>query len=179
MSTKRLASWPRLCKWLRLDTFFDAWFLLLERSRAALHQVRKYGLPRGHRWHRRRTGYLPQLEGMELRLLMTTPTLSFVRSSESVHYNASDLVVSVLLSPANATATVTVKYSTSGGTAVAGTDFTGISNQTLTFLPGHTQENFTVAMLDHKESSNVNFSLQLSSPSNAALGSAITDGLCL
>jgi hypothetical protein len=71
---------------------------------------------------------------MELRVLMTGPTISFVNATDSVHYNATYLDVPVVLSSSSA-ATVTVQYYTSDGTT-----FTGINSSTLTFLSGVTQE---------------------------------------
>jgi RHS repeat-associated protein len=173
MSFKSSVKWSVLRQWFNAHAFFDGWFVLLERSREAFHGLLDCALP-GNRElaKRRRPRYLPQCEGMEARLVPST--LNFVNTTQSVNYNATLLQAQVSLDTSSSD-TITVEYSTDNGTASAGTDFMGISNNTLTFLPGVTLMDFTVTMLDHKESSNVNFSLQLSSPSNAALGSAITD----
>jgi uncharacterized delta-60 repeat protein/uncharacterized repeat protein (TIGR01451 family) len=42
----------------------------------------------------------------------------------------------------------TVHYATTNGTAIAGTNYVAITNNTLTFLPGETTKNFSVQVLD-------------------------------
>ncbi|SDJ04544.1 Calx-beta domain-containing protein [Frankineae bacterium MT45] len=74
----------------------------------------------------------------------------------------------VTLTPAS-TATVTVNYSTSNGSAVAGTDFTATSG-TLTFAPGTTSQTVSVAITANSASTvDRYYYLSLGSPVNASL----------
>ena len=69
------------------------------------------------------------------------------------------------------TSTVTVNYATANGTATAGSDYTATSG-TLSFAAGETSKTITVSVLGDKTvESNENFTLVLSSPSGATLGS--------
>ena len=66
--------------------------------------------------------------------------------------------------------TVTVAYSTSNGTAAAGSDYTAASG-TLTFAPGQTTATFGVALLDDAlDEAGETVLLTLSSPTNSTLG---------
>src|SRR5208283_216604 len=109
MSRKSFASRPGLRKWLNPCTYLDGWFTLLERSRAALHHLLDYGFPaKSGSSYQRRPSYLPQVEGLEMRTLMSI-TVQFIHSTDSVNYNATLLDVTVRLSSLP-TATVTVDY---------------------------------------------------------------------
>jgi chitinase len=92
-----------------------------------------------------------------------------------VDNSAGNINVPVLLGgPEGATSasTVTVKYTTTNGSAVAGTDYTSTSG-TLTFGPGQTVQNITVPIIDRSGvAPSRSFGITLSSPSNAV----ITDG---
>ena len=67
---------------------------------------------------------------------------------------------------------VTVNYSTSDGTAIAGNDYT-FDNGTLTFAPTVTSMTVPITILsDAIDEENETFSLNLSSPTNAVLGTA-------
>jgi chitinase len=103
----------------------------------------------------------------------TTPGL-YVRDAV-VDANAGSIDVPVLLGgPAGATSssTVTVKYATTNGSAVAGTDYTATSG-TLTFGPGETVKNVVVPIIDRSGSAPTRrFGVVLSTPNNAV----ITDG---
>ena len=75
----------------------------------------------------------------------------------------------VSLSPASGQA-VTVVYTASAGTAELGTDFGGASTGTLTFSPGDTSEQVTVAVNgDTAAEADETFTVVLSSPTNATL----------
>src|SRR5207244_1125639 len=64
---------------------------------------------------------------------------------------------------------VTVHYATADGTALAGRDYTAASG-TLTFNPGVTSQAVNVTVLHNASlSSNVTFTLQLTSPSGGTL----------
>ncbi|MCB0000815.1 MAG: hypothetical protein KDE56_33860, partial [Anaerolineales bacterium] len=66
--------------------------------------------------------------------------------------------------------TVTVAYSTSNGTAAAGSDYTAASG-TLTFAPGQTTATFGVVLLDDAlDEAGETVLLTLSSPTNSTLG---------
>ena len=104
---------------------------------------------------------------------VATPGL-YVRDAV-VDTSAGTVRIPVLLGgPAGAisASTVTVKYTTSNGSAVAGTDYT-TSSGTLTFGPGETVKNITVPIIDRSGAApSRSFSITLSKPSNAV----ITDG---
>ncbi len=66
--------------------------------------------------------------------------------------------------------TVTTTLDTQDGTAVAGLDYTALSNLTLTFPPGTTSQTANVTVLgDDLDEDDETFTLRLSSPTNAAL----------
>ena len=68
-------------------------------------------------------------------------------------------------------APVTVDYLSSDGTALAGDDYTALDG-TLTFAPGETQKVIAIALVnDTLVESDETFTLTLSSPTGAALGS--------
>jgi hypothetical protein len=73
---------------------------------------------------------------------------------------------------AASTSTVTVAVKTVNGTAVAGTDYTALSS-TLTFAPGVTSQTVTVTILGRTLGKvNKSFTVVLSSPTNAGLGTS-------
>lgn len=83
--------------------------------------------------------------------------------------NATRFQVTVNLSKASSQA-VSVQYSTVNGTAIAGTDYTGITNGTLTFATGTTQQTITVLVTaDSSVETNETFSIVLSNPTNATI----------
>jgi len=68
--------------------------------------------------------------------------------------------------------TVTVAYSTTDGTATAGSDYEGVSG-TVSFAPGETSKTITVAILgDTTLEPNETFFVNLSAPTNAAIGNS-------
>jgi chitinase len=67
------------------------------------------------------------------------------------------------------TQTVTVVFSTGGGTAVAGTNYTAVTNQTLTFSPGEGVVEVDVPVMDDGiPDPTLTVGLTLSSPSSNA-----------
>jgi Ca2+-binding RTX toxin-like protein len=77
----------------------------------------------------------------------------------------------VTLSQAS-TSTVTVKFATSNGSAIAGSDYTS-SNGTLTFTPGQTTKTIAIPILNNNiNEPNETFNVVLSNPSNAVLSDA-------
>ena len=77
---------------------------------------------------------------------------------------SSSAVFTVTLNPSNAT-TSSVTFATADGTAIAGTDYSAVS-QTLTFTPGQIQQTIAVPLLV-SGGGQKNFFGQLSSPSGA------------
>ncbi|HYG83090.1 MAG TPA: Calx-beta domain-containing protein, partial [Pyrinomonadaceae bacterium] len=72
---------------------------------------------------------------------------------------------------------VTVKYATADGTALAASDYTALSLRTMTFAPGETGQTVTVPVRgDTLDEANENFKLVLSAPVNATL--ADSQGVC-
>jgi len=73
--------------------------------------------------------------------------------------------------------TVTVKYATVNGSAVAPADYTALPLATLTFLPGQTARTINApARGDALDETNETFKLLLSSPTNATVG--VGQGTC-
>ena len=100
------------------------------------------------------------------------PTLSIANASAE---EGEDVVFTVSLSHPAADA-VTLQYSTADGTATAGTDYTGVTNQVLTITSGATSATLTIATTeDAVDEPDETFTVTLSNPSsNAELGSAKT-----
>jgi hypothetical protein len=81
---------------------------------------------------------------------------------------AANVIFTVKLS-APSSKPVTVKYATSNGTAIAGSDYTAVSG-TLTFAPGKTSKTIKVPVKgDRTAESNETFFINLSAPSNVQL----------
>ncbi|MBR7746816.1 retention module-containing protein, partial [Undibacterium baiyunense] len=72
------------------------------------------------------------------------------------------------------TATVSVNYATANGSAVAGSDFTPVAGN-IVFAPGETTKTISVPITADRIFENLeNFSVNLSNPSNALIGSGST-----
>jgi Ca2+-binding RTX toxin-like protein len=70
-----------------------------------------------------------------------------------------------------------VKYSTTGGTATSGTDFTAVSNGTVTITAGNTTGTATVQVTgDTAPEPNESFTVTLSNPTNAAINDGSATG---
>lgn len=68
------------------------------------------------------------------------------------------------------TGSSTVKYLTTGGTAIKGTDYTGHPLTTVTFAPGETTKQVTVKVLgDNVDEPNETFFVKLSAPTGATI----------
>jgi probable HAF family extracellular repeat protein len=73
----------------------------------------------------------------------------------------------------NSASTITLRYSTSNGTAVAGVDYVVVPSSLMVFTPGVTAQTVSVTVNGNtNDSGNLTFFLNLASPSNAV----ITDG---
>ena len=105
------------------------------------------------------------------------PTVSIANAS-GVEGNAgtSSLLFTVTLSNGS-DQTVTVNFATGRGTAlVANNDYTAATG-TLTFLPGETAKTFGVTLLgDTVNEADETFTVTLSGPVNAGLGTAVATG---
>jgi hypothetical protein len=101
------------------------------------------------------------------------PTLSIADASK-LEGNKGTTLLNLTVTLSNvSSSTVTVKYATSNGTALAKQDYTAISG-TLTFQPGQTSRTISVAIkADRKREANETFSVQLSNP----VGATIDDGV--
>jgi uncharacterized repeat protein (TIGR01451 family) len=108
-------------------------------------------------------------EATATRDVQRNPTVNFSRTTYSVSEGATNATITVTLSAAS-NLTATVEYTTSNGTATAGSDYTAVSG-TLTFIPGLTSQTFTVPITnDTEDESNETITLTLSLASNATIG---------
>ena len=98
------------------------------------------------------------------------PTVGFATSTSSNVESTSSAAIAVNLS-ASSSSSITVNYSVSGTATGSGTDYT-LSNGTLTFAPGETSKNITIASIisDALDELNETVILTLSDPTNASLG---------
>ena len=120
-----------------------------------------------------------KLNGAALGTSVSLPTLSLADSSvtESATQTVNEPFV-VSLSAA-ATTTVTVAYSTSDGTAVAGVNYQA-SSGLLTFTPGQTQKTINVSVLSKPgAAATTTFKLTLSNPTGATLSRTQATGTIL
>ncbi len=99
----------------------------------------------------------------------TPPTVQFSAAAYSVGESDGTTTITVNLSrPSDQT--VTVNYTTGGGTATAGDDYTAASG-TLTFNPGETSQSFDVTINDDAlDEPDETVTLTLGGPTNATLG---------
>jgi hypothetical protein len=97
------------------------------------------------------------------------PVVEFSNANYNVVENQGSATITTTLSSVSSF-TVTVAYSTSNGTAIAGSDYIPISG-TLTFAPGVTTRTFTVTIVnDAGAESTEALTLTLSNPVSATLG---------
>ena len=110
-----------------------------------------------------------QLNGAALGTTVTLPTLTIANSSVTESATQSVSAPFVVTLSAAATTPITVAYSTSDGTAVAGKNYQAASG-TLTFAPGQTQATINVSVLSNPAAAaTTTFNLTLSNPSGATL----------
>ncbi len=110
---------------------------------------------------------------------MKAPTLSIADASQfEGNSGTSAMAFTVTLSAASTTS-VTVNYSTSNGTATAGSDYVASSGK-LTFAPGETTRSLTVGVIgDASVEPNETFTVKLSSPSGARISRTAATGTIL
>ncbi len=96
-------------------------------------------------------------------------TAGFDQSTSSVLENSGTVNIPVSLNKVNGT--TTVEYSVTGGTAIGGgTDYT-LANGTLTFTPGETTQNISVALVNNaNDEPDKTIIITISNPDNAGLG---------
>jgi len=98
------------------------------------------------------------------------PIISLSGANISEGNSASNAAITASLSAASAQ-TITVNYTTSNGTAMAGSDYTTTSG-TLTFNPGETSKTINIPIIgDTVIENNETLTVNLSSPTNATLSS--------
>jgi len=98
------------------------------------------------------------------------PRVRFSASTYSVNEGAGSATITATLTGATAV-TATVSYTTSNGTALAGSDYTATSG-TLAFAPGATSQTFSVPIIDDTVfESSESVALTLSNPVSATLRS--------
>ncbi|WP_234300981.1 Calx-beta domain-containing protein [Sphaerospermopsis aphanizomenoides] len=113
-----------------------------------------------------------------------TITNDDVAPSVTINLSADQTIVEGLTSPQNvrytvtlsaaSSQTITVNYTTSNGTAIAGSDYT-TKTGTLTFAPNTTSQFIDIPIInDANNEANETFIFTLSSPTNASLGSKTT-----
>jgi hypothetical protein len=108
--------------------------------------------------------------------VVAPPVIAIANTTVLIATNGTSNAVFTVTLSANSASTVTVNYSTADGTALAGTDYTATSG-TLTFNPGVTNLTVTVPALGRVTYKNsVNFTVTLTSPANATLGTATATG---
>lgn len=110
-------------------------------------------------------------------VLSSIPTLSIndVTIAEPVSGTATATFVAELTEASDET--ITVKYATVAGTAIAGDDYT-VANGTLTFDPGITRQNIVVSIKsDELDEGDEEFSVKLFTPSNASIARELGKGL--
>ncbi|MEZ4870532.1 MAG: Calx-beta domain-containing protein [Caldilineaceae bacterium] len=105
-------------------------------------------------------------------------TLSFSSATYSVDENNGTATITVALNRANSQS-VTVAYATSNGSAVDGSDYTGVSD-VLSFGTSSTSQSFTIPIAnDTMDEDDETVTLTLSSPTNATLGGPATATLTI
>ena len=101
------------------------------------------------------------------------PTVSFKVADYSVHEGAGEAIVVVSVSVPSGLP-ITVDINSADGTAVAGSDYTAVS-QTITIDPGTLVQTFTVTLLDDGDTEDdETFTLTMSNATNATVGDTDT-----
>ena len=104
------------------------------------------------------------------------PSLSIADSNVAEDVSGGKATFTVTLNPGSGQQ-VTVSYSTSDGTATAGSDYTAVQSATLTFAEGETSKDFTVSITDDAlNEGDETFTVTLSAPTNAIIGTATATG---
>ena len=109
----------------------------------------------------------------------TQPTVEFTAASESVNDTAGTFSVTLSLSTASGVDTA-IRF-TLGGTAVAGTDYSGVSGIPLLISAGQTTATITGTLLDNDVfgAANKTLTFTLGTPTNATLGTTVSNTLTI
>jgi len=108
----------------------------------------------------------------------TTPVVSFASAAETVSENAGSFSIAVNLSAA-AGADVTIPF-TLGGTAIAGTDYRGVSTSPLVIPAGQTSATITGTLIDFGADDVLRtLTFTLGTPTYATLGATTTNTLTI
>lgn len=106
-------------------------------------------------------------------------TVQFGAPSFTVNENGQVLDFRVVTLSATPSQAVTVRFTTSNGTATAGSDYTA-QDVILTFNPGETSKSFNVPILqDNLDENDETVNLTLSTPTNATLGTLVNAALTI
>jgi hypothetical protein len=107
------------------------------------------------------------------------PTISIGSSSVTEPDSGSTSAVFTITLSNPSSQTITVDYATSDGTATAGSDYTS-SSSTLAIYPGETTKTVQVPVIgDTSSEPNETFTVTLSNPTNAVIGSGVGTGTIL
>src|ERR1017187_9485916 len=159
--------------WLHATRLYDAFFALGEGLRSFRRVAREMAAFRPPGKPAKRESFRPSVEVLG-ELVMPT-AVQFSASNYYVAENAGSVTITATLD-ASSSNTVTANYSTSNMSAVAGTDYTSTSGA-ISISAGSTSTTFTIPILNHPESMIVAFSVTLSNPTNAWLGSPSTSAV--
>ncbi len=108
----------------------------------------------------------------------TTPVVSFASAAETVSENAGSFSIAVNLSAA-AGADVTIPF-TLGGTAIAGTDYSGVSTSPLVIAAGQTRATISGTLIDFGADDVLRtLTFTLGTPTYATLGATTTNTLSI
>lgn len=109
-------------------------------------------------------------------VISSIPTLSIEDQSIAEPQSGSADATFVVTLTEPSSETITVKYATAAGSALAGDDYS-VSNGTLSFAPGITSQNIVVSIKsDSVDEGDEDFSVKLFSPTNASIADNLATG---
>ena len=159
MSSENAPRKSSVHKWFSRDWFFETWLTVREKGVDAfknwLGRIREL-VARPKQKRPKPMTLLPSLEPLEVRIMPVVDVVDkgangffgFSSNSYSVQENAGAATISVVYTPgANDASTVSVNYSMSDGTAVAGCNYIPTQG-TLSFTATDTTQTFAVPVID-------------------------------
>lgn len=102
------------------------------------------------------------------------PSVAFNSAASTGYAYDNQVIIPVSLSGLSGLVTQ-VTYNTANGTAVAGTDYTAVTNGLLLFKSDETTKYITIALINNASINGKTFSVTLSGPVNATLGAPSTN----
>lgn len=112
-------------------------------------------------------------------IVQFVPSLSIANTSVTEPMNGTINASFVVTLSAPSTQSVTVAFATADGTAIAGRDYSSTGGQ-LTFSPGQTTQTINVPVFnDVATEANETFTVQLTNPTNATIGTGTATGTIL